>query len=460
MLPVIAIIGQPNVGKSTLFNRLTKTQDALVLDMPGVTRDRHYGEGKMGSKPYIVIDTGGITGEEQGIDAMMAGQSWQAIDEADIVIFLVDARAGVTRNDQFIASKLRSLRKPIYLVVNKIDGLDEDTVVADFYELGLGAISAIAASHGRGVTQLIAKVLANAQESDEPVGENPGIKIAVVGRPNVGKSTLINRLLGEDRVVVYDKPGTTRDSIYIPMERDGKHYTLIDTAGVRRRKNIDEVIEKFSVVKTLQAIENCHVVIYLIDGQETLTDQDLNLLSFVIESGRSLVIAVNKWDNLDEYQRFIVKDEMDKSLRFVDFARQLKISALHGTNVGHLFDYVLEAYDSATRILSTSRLTRILSKAVEGHQPPLVQGHRIKLRYAHAGGHLPPVIVIHGNQTENVPPTYQRYLATTFRKALNLIGTPIRFTFKTSENPYAGRKNILTERQKAKRERLRKFRHS
>lgn len=458
MLPVIAIIGQPNVGKSTLFNRLTKTQDALVLDLPGVTRDRHYGEGKLGSKPYIVIDTGGITGDEAGIDAMMAGQSWQAIDEANIIIFLVDARAGVTRNDQFIASKLRALSKPIYLVVNKIDGLDEDTVVADFYELGLGEISAIAASHGRGVTQLVSKVLSTIEDSEDIIEENPGVKIAVVGRPNVGKSTLINRLLGEDRVVVFDQPGTTRDSIYIPMERDGKHYTLIDTAGVRRRKNINEVIEKFSVVKTLQAIENAHVVIYLIDGQETLTDQDLSLLSFVIEAGRSLVIAVNKWDNLDEYQRFIVKDEMDKSLRFVDFARQIKISALHGTNVGHLFDYVLEAYESATRVLSTSRLTRILSKAVEAHQPPLVHGHRVKLRYAHAGGHLPPIIVVHGNQTENVPPTYQRYLASTFRDALKLIGTPIRFTFKNSENPYAGRKNILTERQKAKRERLKRFR--
>lgn len=458
MLPVIAIIGQPNVGKSTLFNRLTKSQDALVLDMPGVTRDRHYGEGKLGSKPYIVIDTGGITGEEQGIDAMMAGQSWQAIDEANIIIFLVDARAGVTRNDQFIASKLRGLSKPIFLVVNKIDGLDEDTVIADFYELGLGAITGIAASHGRGVTQLVSKVLSTVEDTEDIIEENPGVKIAVVGRPNVGKSTLINRLLGEERVVVYDKPGTTRDSIYIPMERDGKHYTLIDTAGIRRRKNINEVIEKFSVVKTLQAIENAHVVIYLIDGQETLTDQDLSLLSFVIEAGRSLVIAVNKWDNLDEYQRFIVKDEMDKSLRFVDFARQIKISALHGTNVGHLFDYVLEAYESATRVLSTSRLTRILSKAVEAHQPPLVHGHRVKLRYAHTGGHLPPIIVIHGNQTESVPPTYQRYLATTFRESLKLIGTPIRLAFKNSENPFAGRKNILTERQKAKRERLKRFR--
>lgn len=456
MLPVIAIIGQPNVGKSTLFNRLTKTQDALVHDMPGVTRDRHYGEGRLGDKPYIVIDTGGITGEEHGIDAMMAGQSWQAIDEADIVVFLTDARAGVTRNDQFIARKVRVLNKPVYLVVNKVDGLDEATAVADFYELGLGAVTAIAASHGRGVTQLMALILSALPAPTEPEEVHPGIKIAVVGRPNVGKSTLINRLLGEERVVVYDQPGTTRDSIYIPMERDGKRYTLIDTAGVRRRKSIHEALEKFSVVKTLQAIENCDVVIYLIDGQETLTDQDLNLLSFVIESGRALVVAVNKWDNLDEYQRRIVKDEMDKSLHFVDFARQIKISALHGTNVGHLFDYVLEAYECATQMLSTSRLTRILCKLVEGHQPPLVHGRRIKLRYAHAGGHSPPVIVIHGNQTESVPITYQRYLISAFCKALKLVGTPIRLTFKTSDNPYEGRKNILTPRQRAKRERMKR----
>lgn len=467
MVPVIAIIGQPNVGKSTLFNRLTKSQQALVLDMPGVTRDRAYGQGKMGGKPYILIDTGGITGGEEGIDAMMAGQSWQAVQEADALIFLVDGRAGLTPNDQFIAEKLRRLKKTCFLVVNKTDGIDEDTALGDFYELGLGAPHAIAASHGRGVLKLIEEVLATLvpeeeekfeeelDEAEQPPREI-NIKMAIIGRPNVGKSTLVNRMLGEERVIVYDQPGTTRDSISIPFEREGKKYTIIDTAGVRRRKNMTEVVEKFSVVKTLQSIDEADVVIYVIDGTEDITDQDMGMLGFVLEAGRALVLAINKWDHLDKDQKQMIKDNVDRQLGFVSFARLHYISALHGTNVGHLFDSVHEAYACATRKFQTNHLTQILEKALETHQPPTVHGRRIKLRYAHAGGSLPPVIVIHGNQTDEVPLSYKRFLTSFFRESLKLVGTPIRFVFKTGTNPYEGRKNTLTPRQMRKRARLKK----
>lgn len=464
MLPVIAIIGQPNVGKSTLFNRLTKSQQALVVDMPGVTRDRAYGEGKMGDKPYIIIDTGGITGEEVGIDAMMAGQSWQAVEEADAVMFLVDGRAGLTQNDRHIAQKLRSQHKPVYLVVNKTDGVDEDIAISEFFELGLNTPVPIAASHGRGVKSLITDILDDINATKPPAETEAekaekGIKIAIVGRPNVGKSTLVNRMLGEERVVVFDQPGTTRDSIAIPLEREGEKYTLIDTAGIRRRKSVKEVVEKFSVVKTLKSIEEADVVIFLIDGTEKVTDQDMSLLGFVLEAGRALVLAVNKWDNLKTDQRDLIKSELDRQLYFVDFARTHFISALHGTNVGHLFESVHEAYRCATRKFTTARLTKILEDAVKGHSPPMVQGRRIKLRYAHTGGHLPPVIVIHGNQTGDIPLSYKRYLANCFRKALKLVGTPLRFTFKTGENPYEGktRKKKLTPRQEHKKRRQKKF---
>ncbi len=434
MLPVIAIIGQPNVGKSTLFNRLTKSQNALVVDMPGVTRDRHYGEGKMGNMPYIVIDTGGITGDEEGIDAMMAGQSWQAIIEADVVLFMVDAKHGAAPCDHFIAKKLREEHpnKTIHLVVNKTDGMDEQLAISDFYQLSIGEPVAIAASHGRGVRQLIQQVLEPLfdEEAEEEEQKHKGIRMAIVGRPNVGKSTLTNRMLGEERVVVFDEPGTTRDSIYIPFEREGQDYTIIDTAGVRRRKNMHEALEKFSVVKTLKAIEQSNVVIYLIDGQEGITDQDMSLLGFILEAGRSLVVTVNKWDGLDEDQKKQIKSDFERQLHFVDFARRFFISALHGTNVGHLFDAVKEAYECASRDLQTSLLTRILQAAVKAHQPPMREGRRIKLRYAHAGGKLPPLIVIHGALVNRLPLSYQRYLGNHFRKSLKLVGTPIRFVFK------------------------------
>jgi GTP-binding protein len=458
MKPVIALIGRPNVGKSTLFNCLTRSRDALVADQPGMTRDRKYGEGRVGDRPYLVIDTGGLSGEKEDIDELMAGQVWQAVEEADAVLFLVDARDGLVSGDEEIARRLRSCSKPVYLVANKIDGSQMDVVVADFYRLGIGQPLGITASQGSGVRSLMEEVLDHlppAEEEEEP--DDLGIKIAIVGKPNVGKSTLINRILGEERVLAYDMPGTTRDSIFVPFERRGQKYTFIDTAGVRRKRKVHDKFEKFSVIKALQAIEQANVVVLVIDAHEGITDQDTHLLGFVLEEGRALVIAVNKWDGLESGERERVKYELGRRLQFVDFAKLYFISALHGTGVGDLFKPIQQAYNSATRQLSTPELTRILEKAVQEHQPPLVRGRRVKLRYAHQGGRNPPLIIIHGNQTQNVPDTYRRYLSNTFRKALRLEGTPVRIDFKTGVNPYEGRKNILTKRQIDKRQRLKKF---
>ncbi|AOS97286.1 GTPase Der [Microbulbifer aggregans] len=460
MLPVIALVGRPNVGKSTLFNRLTKSRDALVANYAGLTRDRKYGEAEIDGKKMILVDTGGITGGEEGIDAAMAQQSMQAIEEADFVLFLVDCRDGLTPADEMIAEQLRSRSKPTLLVANKVDGVNPDIALAPFYELGIGELFPTTATHGRGVRSLMQRVADGLPEqaaAEEEEDEATGIKIAIVGRPNVGKSTLVNRLLGEERVVVYDQPGTTRDSVYINYERDDKPYTLIDTAGIRRRKNIKESVEKFSIVKTLQAVEDANVVVLVIDAKEGLVDQDMHLMGSVIQAGRALVVALNKWDGLDSDHRDFVKTELERRLRFVDFADIHFISALHGTGVGHLYESIEAAYQSATDKLSTNHLTRILQWAVSEHQPPLVHGHRIKLRYAHAGGQNPPVIVIHGNQTEKVPAHYVRYLEKTFRKALELHGTPVKIEFRTGDNPYAGRKNKLSDRQKAKKRRLMKF---
>ncbi|WP_380183667.1 ribosome biogenesis GTPase Der [Kalamiella sp. sgz302252] len=487
MVPVVALVGRPNVGKSTLFNRLTRTRDALVADFPGLTRDRKYGRAEVEGREFICIDTGGIDGTEEGVETRMAEQSLLAIEEADVVLFMVDARAGLMPADQAIAQHLRSRQKPTFLVANKTDGMDPDSAVVDFYSLGLGEIHPIAASHGRGVTGLLEMVLLPwmdevapqaelteeeeneaywaelaAKESGEEQEEeeddfNPldlPIKLAIVGRPNVGKSTLTNRILGEDRVVVYDMPGTTRDSIYIPMERDGREYILIDTAGVRKRGKITEAVEKFSVIKTLQAIEDANVVMLVIDAHEGISDQDLSLLGFILNSGRSLVIVVNKWDGLSQEIREQVKETLDFRLGFIDFARVHFISALHGSGVGNLFESVTEAYDCSTRRVNTSMLTRIMNMAADDHQPPLVRGRRVKLKYAHAGGYNPPIVVIHGNQVKDLPDSYKRYLMNYFRRSLEVMGTPIRIQFKEGENPFAGKRNLLTPNQQRKRKRL------
>ncbi|WP_409523774.1 ribosome biogenesis GTPase Der [Nitrincola sp. MINF-07-Sa-05] len=461
MLPVIALVGRPNVGKSTLFNRLTRSRDALVADLPGLTRDRKYGEGRIGGCDYIVIDTGGITGDEDGIDKVMAKQSLVAIDEADVVLFLVDGRAGLNPADQLIADHLRRRNKRCYLVVNKTDGIDPDVALGDFYGLGITDLYPIAASHGRGVMSLLEEVLkpyiVEEDESEEAEGEEEerdrSIRIAVIGRPNVGKSTLVNRLLGEERVVVFDQAGTTRDSIYIPYERDDRKYTLIDTAGVRRRKHITEVVEKFSIVKALQAIRDANVVVMVIDAREGVTDQDLHLLGFVIDAGRAMVVTLNKWDGMDQDQKNTTKEAIERKLSFAEFARFHFISALHGSGVGNLYKSIHEAYDSAFAKWSTNRLTTLLEDVVADHQPPTVNNHRIKLRYAHQGGSNPPIIVVHGNQTDALPSTYKRYLENRFINLLKIKGTPIRFEFKTGDNPFAGKKNKLSGRQLQKKER-------
>lgn len=476
MLPVVALVGRPNVGKSTLFNRLTNTRDALVADYPGLTRDRKYGQASFEKRQFIVVDTGGITGDEEGIDAAMAEQSLLAIDEADVVLFLVDARAGLTPADIGIAEHLRKQNKAMFLVANKVDGIDADSEAADFYRLGFAEVLQIAAAHGRGVSQLMTHVLAplterfpdmelieeevdheqDAEQQLEELQSRP-IKLAIVGKPNVGKSTLTNRILGEERVVVYDQPGTTRDSIYIPMQRDEREYILIDTAGVRKRKKVSEAIEKFSIVKTLQAIEESNVVLLIIDAREGISDQDLSLLGFVLNSGRSLVLAVNKWDGLDSYVKDEIKRELDRRLGFVDFARLHFISALHGTGVGHLFESVQEAYQSATQRINTSMLTQIMEMAQDDHQPPLIRGRRVKMKYAHAGGYNPPVIVIHGNQVSDLPDSYKRYLMNYYRKALKTMGTPIKIEFREGANPFEGKRNKLTLAQERKRKRLMTF---
>lgn len=505
-MKVVALVGCPNVGKSTLFNRLTKTRDALVADFPGLTRDRKYGRALFDGREYIVIDTGGIAEDaEQPSDLTnnMTRQALLAIDECDLVLFMVDARAGLMPGDYQVADYIRRSGKKCAVVANKVDGMNEDLAGAEFYGLGLGEVYLTAVAHGRGVSVLIDEVIApvlreegplesdledeeddkfseysqweegyefldnvpadktgggfdwhgfreaqrarlkgegtTEQSSDRPFADLP-VKFALVGKPNVGKSTLTNRLLGEDRVVVCDMPGTTRDSIYIPLEREGNKYIVIDTAGVRKRAKVNEAIEKFSIVKTLKAIEDCNVALLVIDAREHITDQDLSLLSFIIDSGRSLVVAVNKWDGLSAEYKDEIRRELDLRLGFVDFARVHFISALHGTGVGHLFESIDEAYESATRRNSSSTLNRILQAAVQEHEPPVSGGRRIKLKYAHAGGYNPPRIIIHGNKVNKMPESYKRYLINCYRKALKIMGTPVLLEFKEGSNPYADRK--------------------
>jgi GTP-binding protein len=441
MLPVIALVGRPNVGKSTLFNSLTRTRDALVADLPGLTRDRQYGVGQRGPRPYVVVDTGGLTGESEGLTGLVARQAWRAIEEADAVLLLVDGRAGLTATDEELAGQLRRAGKPLHLVINKGEHRDPELLSADFHALGLESLHVIAAVHNQGVETLMEEVLAALpapEETGEAAPDAPGatIKLAVVGRPNVGKSTLVNRLLGEERMLACDMPGTTRDSVAVPFERDGQRYLLIDTAGVRRRARVSEAVEKFSVIKALQAIEQSHVVVLILDARQGVSDQDATLLGQILQGGRALTLAVNKWDHLDPDLRAQVKRDLDRRLGFLDFARIHFISALHGTGVGELLGSVKEAYAAATRKLSTPELTRILEEALAAHQPPLVHGHGIKLRYAHQGGQNPPLVIIHGNRIDHVPESYRRYLSNTYRKRLNLWGTPVRVEFRGGDNPY------------------------
>jgi GTP-binding protein len=440
MLPVVALVGRPNVGKSTLFNRLTRTRSALVADFPGLTRDRQYGVGKIGSRAYLAMDSGGLTGESAGLEGQVVQQVWQALGEADVVLFLVDGRTGLTPADEDIAQQLRRLQVPLFLVVNKTEHMNLPEVSAEFHDLALGQPHPISAAHDQGVQSLLEEVLGRlpgdeSVESDSDAGD-AGIRLAIVGRPNVGKSTLVNRLLGEERMLTCDMPGTTRDSVAVPFQRDGQRYTLIDTAGVRRRSRIVEAIEKFSVIKTLQAIEQSHVAVLMLDARQGIAEQDTTLLGHILESGRALVVAVNKWDHLGQEVRDDLRRELGRKLVFLDFAKIHFISALHGSGVMDVLASVRRAYASATRKLATPELTRILADAVLRHQPPLVRGHRIKLRYAHQGGQNPPLLVIHGNRVDHVPEAYRRYLGNIYRKALGLEGTPVRIEFKGGDNPY------------------------
>jgi GTPase len=443
MKPVIALVGRPNVGKSTLFNRLTRSRDALVADLPGLTRDRHYGEGRMGERPFLVIDTGGFEPvAKEGIMHEMALQTRQAVAEADIVVFIVDGRQGMTPHDKTITDFLRKSGRKVMLVVNKSEGMKYTSVTADFYELGLGDPYVISAAHGDGVLDLVNEALdlAFQQRPEEPEELEPhdhGIKIAIVGRPNVGKSTLINTLVGEQRVIAFDMPGTTRDSIEVPFERDGKLYTLIDTAGIRRRGKVFEAIEKFSVVKTLQSISEANVVVLLLDAQQDISEQDAHIAGFILESGRALVVAVNKWDGLQSDDRDQVKIDLDRKLDFLSFAKTHFISALKGTGIGPLLKSVDSAYAAATAKLSTPRLTRALELAVEKQEPKRKGGTRPKMRYAHQGGQNPPVIVIHGNALDGVTEPYKRYLEKHFRDTFNLVGTPLRIELRSGKNPFA-----------------------
>ena len=444
MKPVLAIVGRPNVGKSTLFNRLTKSRDAIVADFAGLTRDRHYGQGRLGAREYIVIDTGGFEPEagEGSIFREMARQARQAIAEADVVIFVVDARAGLSAQDQDIAGYLRRLGKPALLVANKAEGMREGAQWAEFYELGLGEVLPVSAAHGQGVRSMVEAALEqlNLPELDEAESDEPGlgpVRLAVAGRPNVGKSTLINTWLGEERLVAYDLPGTTRDAIRVPFERGGQKFELIDTAGLRRKGKVFEAIEKFSVVKTLQAIESANVVLLLLDATQGVTDQDAHIAGFIVESGRALVVAVNKWDAVDDYQRELVRRSIETRLAFLKFATLHFISARKRQGLGPLWGSISQAYKAATRKLSTPQLTRLLLEAVQYQAPKRAGMFRPKPRYAHQGGVNPPVIVVHGNSLEHVTAVYKRYLEGRFRQAFDLTGTPLRIEMKTSHNPYA-----------------------
>lgn len=458
MLPVIAIVGRPNVGKSTLFNRLTGSRDALVADRAGITRDRQYGIAEYRERRVMLVDTGGL-GDFESDNAELADrvaeQSLQAIREADAVLWLVDGRSGLTAADEALAEQLRPACNNLFLAVNKCEGLEPALCTAEFHALGVAEPRAVSAERGDGITDLMDTIIATLPAAaEQPVEDEQGLRIAIIGRPNVGKSTLINRMLGEERMLTFDQPGTTRDAVAVPFERRGRHYVLVDTAGVRRRARISDQVEKISVIKSLQAIEQARIVIAVIDGREALTEQDLNLIGLTADSGKPLIIAVNKWDGLEPDQRTRIKGQIARRLAFVDYACIHTISALHGSGVGKLFETVNRIGRTLAVEIKPSRLTEILAEAVRAHAPPLIRGRRIKLRYAHLGGHDPVRIIIHGNQTQHVPDAYRRYLEGVYRKQLDLVGTPVLVQFKYGENPYRHKKNVLTPRQEKRRRRV------
>lgn len=438
MKPTLVLVGRPNVGKSTLFNRLTKSRDAIVADLPGLTRDRHYGHGKLGRKPYLVVDTGGFEPlVKEGILHEMARQTEQAIAEADAVIFVVDGRTGLTPHDKEIANKLRRLERPVFVAVNKAEGMNSGMVEADFHELGLGEPNAISAAHGEGVRGLVDLALETFPEPDDDEEKSDAVRVAIVGRPNVGKSTLINTLLGEERVIAFDLPGTTRDSIEIDFERGSRKYVLVDTAGMRKRGKVFESIEKFSVVKTLKAIEDANVVILMVDAQADVSEQDAHIADFIVQSGRALVVAVNKWDGLDSYTREQTRLVLQRKLKFLDFAKFHFVSARDNIGLEGLFRSVDSAFSAAMAKMSTPRLARVLADAVAKQAPPRHGAFRPKPRYAHQGGSNPPIIVVHGNAVDQIGDSYRRYLEHTFREAFRLQGTPLRIQFVTAKNPFA-----------------------
>jgi GTP-binding protein len=460
MKPTLVLVGRPNVGKSTLFNRLTRSRDAIVANIHGLTRDRHYGHGRLGDKPYLVVDTGGFEPmATEGILHEMAKQTRQAIDEADLVLFIVDGRSGLTPQDKIIAEQLRKTGRRMLLVVNKTEGMKSSVVTAEFYELGLGEPCAISAEHGDNVSELVELALLDFPQERENEKQEQQPKIAIVGRPNVGKSTLVNALLGEDRVIAFDQPGTTRSSIYIDFERNGRRYTLIDTAGLRRRGKVLETVEKFSVVKTLQSVEDANVAVLVLDASSEISDQDAHIAGFILESGRALVVAVNKWDGLDNHQRDVIKTSIARKLPFLmSFAKFHHVSALLGSGVRGLLPSIDAAYSAAMAHLPTPKLTRALIAAVEKQAPPRAGVSRPKLRYAHQGGSNPPLIIIHGSGLDQVPQTYQRYLENMFRETFQLEGTPLRVEFRTGRNPYAGKRPApLSEAEEKQAHRRRRY---
>lgn len=458
MLPIVALVGRPNVGKSTLFNALTRTRDALVHDQPGVTRDRNYGMCRLDpERPFVLVDTGGIAGVDEGLAGATARQSRAAAEEADLILFIVDGREGASSLDDDILAWLRRAAKPVLLVVNKTDGIDAQAALAEFARYGLRDAIGVSSAHRTGIDRLLERVYAllPTQGAGEQLDEDPRrIRVAFIGRPNVGKSTLVNRLLGEERMIASEVPGTTRDSIAVDLERDGRKYRLIDTAGIRRKSKVDEAVEKFSVVKTLQAIEQCQVAVVMIDASEGVTDQDASVLGAVLDAGRALVVAANKWDGQTEYQRGQVEGLLMRKLAFVEWAEKVRISAKHGSGLRELFGAIHRAHASATRTFSTSEVTRALETAYESNPPPSVRGHPPKLRFAHPGGENPPTFVVHGTRLKTLNESYRRYLENFFRKRFQLVGTPVRFVFKEGENPYKDKKNVLTERQVQRKKRL------